>query len=69
MNETILIATINIEKQLGGFADLGDGVIRMSIAQQGKLSDGVQLKQIRTGDLKKIAHHQIGGPNGLELRQ
>ena len=65
----IALKIINIQQQLGRFANSGNGLKRMAISQNRKISDSVQLEKIRTGNHKEIAHHQIRRPRAQQIGQ
>lgn len=60
---------INLQQELGGLADAGDGLIGVPAPQHGKIGHRVQLKEVGTGDHKEVTHHQVGGPDDLQLGQ
>ncbi len=41
----------------------------MAVSHDGEISNGVQLKKVRTHDYEKITSHEISGPGRLEERK
>ena len=60
---------INIQKQLGGLPDPGNGIKGMFAPDDREISHRIQFKEIRTGYAEKISHHQICPPGRLQIRQ
>ena len=59
----------HIQKKLRRLTDFGDRLRGMHPAEQRKIRNGVPFIQIRTGHAEEIAHHQVRGPGGLQLRK
>ncbi len=69
MNIDRALNMIDIQQQLGCAANAGDGLKRVIIAEQGKIGNGIQFIQIRAGDHKEIADHQVRRPGRQQVRQ
>ena len=65
----LLFIGIDVQQQLCGVPDSGDGVEGMPATNQREVGHGVQLKQVRAGHAEEIAHHEVGVPHGLQLGQ
>ncbi len=59
----------HIQKKLRRLTDFGDRLRGMHPAEQRKIRNGVPFIQIWTGYAEEIAHHQVRGPGGLQLRK
>ena len=59
----------HVQQKLGRLPDAGDGVEGMPAPQHGEVGHRVQLEQVRAGDAEEVAHHQVGVPHRLKLRQ
>ena len=62
VNVHLAFGVIHVHKNLRRVADAGHGLVRVAAARQGKIGDGVQVKQEGAGDLKKVGEQFIGRP-------
>ena len=60
---------IQVQEQLGGVEDSIDGVKGMPPPDDGEKGHCVQDEQERAGNPEEVAHHQVGGPGGLQFRK
>ena len=60
---------VYVQKELRRLSDLVDRLIGMLPADHGEIGDRIELKEERTGQMEKIAHHKVRRPGDLELRQ
>ena len=60
---------VYVQEQLGRIHDFGDRVEGMPSADDREERDRIENEQERAGDPEKIAHHQVGGPGGLQFRK
>ena len=62
MHIVISFNVIELQKQLSRLPNPGNRIIGVSVPDQRKIGDGIQLIQIRAGHLKEVSNHQIRMP-------
>ncbi len=69
MQVDVFFIGIHVQKQLGGVPDPCHSVKGMPSPDQGEIGNRIQFKQVGTGHPEKVAHHQVGIPDGLQFGQ
>ena len=69
MDVEFAVDLVEVQKQLGRFADPGNRRIGGDIADNCKIGDRVQLVEIRAGHFEEIADHQVRMPVLQQVRQ
>ena len=69
MNIVIAFKAVNINKDLRGLPDTGNGLKIMAVSQKRKIRHRVEFIKVRTGDEEKIPDHQISSPCRKQIRQ
>src|SRR6056297_777466 len=67
LNVKMVFVAEDINQHLGGIADLFNRAEGMTAADQGKIGNGIKIKQIGAGNTEKIGDHMIGGPGRKQL--
>ena len=60
---------VDVQQDLGGFADAGDGLEGVAAPQNGKIGHRVEFEQVRAGDHEEVADHQVRRPGQQQIRE
>ena len=61
-NIPITMVVIDVQEELGGFADGVDCMRRMVVSEQTEVGQGFQIEQVWAGQLEEVAKHLIRIP-------
>ncbi|OPY91473.1 MAG: hypothetical protein A4E73_01984 [Syntrophaceae bacterium PtaU1.Bin231] len=69
MHAGLSLDVVDIQEDLGGFTDAGDGLEGVAAPKDGEIGHRVELEEVRAGDHEKIADHQVRCPREQQIRE
>ena len=67
MHVQVVLRIENVQEDLRRFPDTGYGPKGMTVPQDGKIGDRIELEEVRAGDQEEVSDHQVRGPGREEI--